>query len=388
MTSIENVCKDCSYKDVHPATPERLPLADILAQHEEIAGSINLDLLNTVPSIMFIVNEYRQIVHANSALIGFLGMESLEGILGVRPGELLKCIHAHDAEDCGTADACRHCGALRAVLGSYSGETTTVEGHILTKLGGMINALNLDVHAVPMTIAGKPYTVVHIKDISVEKAKETMDRLFYHDLLNALQGIVGVSEQLSEEVPEHLREDAIVLQDRSRLLSREVAAHRMLISAENATLDLDLGMTSPMEIIQKTVRLFQGQDIFKGIEIHILPCEESAVLITDLRMLHRVLENLLKNALEASRPGQPVEIGYSLFEERVLFKVWNQAVMKESVQHLIFQRSFSTKGVGRGIGTYGVKLLTENYLQGKASFISSPEKGTCFYIELPLVLKK
>jgi sensor histidine kinase regulating citrate/malate metabolism len=49
----------------------------------------------------------------------------------------------------------------------------------------------------------------------------------------------------------------------------------------------------------------------------------------------------------------------------------------------IFQRSFSTKGTGRGIGTYSVKLLTEKYLQGEVSFISTKEFGTTFYITIP-----
>ena len=33
--------------------------------------------------------------------------------------------------------------------------------------------------------------------------------------------------------------------------------------------------------------------------------------------------------------------------------------------------SFSTKGAGRGLGTYGMKLLTERYLNGSVSFVSS-----------------
>jgi sensor histidine kinase regulating citrate/malate metabolism len=48
----------------------------------------------------------------------------------------------------------------------------------------------------------------------------------------------------------------------------------------------------------------------------------------------------------------------------------------------IFQRSFSTKDRNRGIGTYSVKLVTENYLKGKVSFISNEAEGTIFKVEL------
>jgi sensor histidine kinase regulating citrate/malate metabolism len=54
----------------------------------------------------------------------------------------------------------------------------------------------------------------------------------------------------------------------------------------------------------------------------------------------------------------------------------------------LFQRSFSTKGNGRGIGTYSIKLLTENYLKGKVSFFSNEEEGTVFSIELNKLFPK
>jgi signal transduction histidine kinase len=58
--------------------------------------------------------------------------------------------------------------------------------------------------------------------------------------------------------------------------------------------------------------------------------------------------------------------------------------MPKEVQMQIFQRSFSTKGKGRGIGTYSIKLLTETYLGGKVSFRSEERHGTTFRIDLPL----
>ena len=45
----------------------------------------------------------------------------------------------------------------------------------------------------------------------------------------------------------------------------------------------------------------------------------------------------------------------------------------------IFQRSFSTKGSGRGVGTYSIKLLGEQYLRGRVGFTSSETDGTAFY---------
>ncbi len=70
-------------------------------------------------------------------------------------------------------------------------------------------------------------------------------------------------------------------------------------------------------------------------------------------------------------------------EDHVDFWVHNDGVMPRDVQLQVFQRSFSTKGPGRGLGTYSIKLLTERYLHGRASFTSTPETGTTFSVTYP-----
>jgi signal transduction histidine kinase len=57
--------------------------------------------------------------------------------------------------------------------------------------------------------------------------------------------------------------------------------------------------------------------------------------------------------------------------------------MERQVQLQIFHRYFSTRGEGRGLGTWGMKLLAEEYLGGRVSFSTSPESGTTFSLTLP-----
>ena len=54
-----------------------------------------------------------------------------------------------------------------------------------------------------------------------------------------------------------------------------------------------------------------------------------------------------------------------------------------SIRLQIFQRSFSTKGAGRGLGTYSVKLLSERYLKGAVGFRSTHAEGTRFFARYP-----
>jgi sensor histidine kinase regulating citrate/malate metabolism len=92
---------------------------------------------------------------------------------------------------------------------------------------------------------------------------------------------------------------------------------------------------------------------------------------------------MVKNAFEASSDGDTVTIGSSNNEGHVDLWVHNSAVMPPAIQAQVFQRSFSTKGNGRGLGTYSMKLLGERYLKAKVSFTSSESKGTVFTIRCP-----
>ena len=87
--------------------------------------------------------------------------------------------------------------------------------------------------------------------------------------------------------------------------------------------------------------------------------------MTDKILLQRIIINMLKNALEATSYEGTVRTGIENRGEKIRFWVRNEGVIPHDVQMQIFKRSFSTKGKGRGIGTYSVRLLAENYLKGK-----------------------
>jgi signal transduction histidine kinase len=110
-------------------------------------------------------------------------------------------------------------------------------------------------------------------------------------------------------------------------------------------------------------------------------------IITDRHLLNRILGNMIKNAIEAIKHGETIKIGCrNLNDDTIEFRVHNPGHIQQQNQLQIFRRSFSTKGNGRGLGTYSIKLLGERYLGGKVSFTSSLEKGTTFSLKLPIRL--
>jgi sensor histidine kinase regulating citrate/malate metabolism len=67
--------------------------------------------------------------------------------------------------------------------------------------------------------------------------------------------------------------------------------------------------------------------------------------------------------------------------------VHDAAVMPPAIQLQVFSRSFSTKGSGRGLGTYSIKLISEKYLHGQVSFVSNEKEGTRFTVRYPRAIQ-
>ena len=93
---------------------------------------------------------------------------------------------------------------------------------------------------------------------------------------------------------------------------------------------------------------------------------------------------MIKNAIEASAAGGKVSISCTAGSTVVTFSVHNDGAMDSDIRLQMFRRSFSTKGKGRGTGTYSMKLIGEKYLGGRIWFDSSLRDGTTFFFELKI----
>lgn len=360
-----------------------------VATAEELLQQINLfaeqivvrELIDAIPDIYLILNEQRQIVFANKTILSLVNVEDPATLYGLRPGEALNCIHAETESGCGTTEFCQMCGAVRAILSSLRGKEDIQECRISQRDG---NSLDLQVWATPLFWEGKPYSIFTVKDIAHEKRRKALERIFFHDVLNTAGGLRGISELLVGAPPEELDQLSEMIHDLSIALINEIKTQRELNSAENNELEIHPGMVKVADLLQEVVEAYKNHEVAKGRFIQVSTSEDSLTIISDKTLLWRVIGNMTKNALEACAPGEAVTLGAEAVSNGVEFWVHNPSFMPREVQLQIFQRSFSTKGVGRGLGTYSIKLLSERYLNGVVSFTTSPASGTTFKARYPL----
>jgi len=341
------------------------------------------DLLDAFPTPAVILDHFHQIVAANQWLCGFLSRGEDE-LLGMRIGEALRCVHLADVNgECGTSRFCETCGALEAILDPQRpGGKEVRECTITFETDQGERALDLRVTASSLDL-GATFTVLVLNDISDVRRRAVLEQMFFHDVLNTALGVRNLLEVLPALSDQHRREAAGLAFQLVQYLIEEIVAGKDLAAAERGDLAVHLMSVDASEILKNLCDFFANQPVNRGKEVVVKEISGPCMVTTDKVLLKRVLGNLVKNALEASVEGQEVGLSYQNRGPAV-FRVHNEAAMSEEVRLQVFRRSFSTKSlVGRGIGTYSAKLITERYLGGSLSFTSSEEEGTTFTVTLP-----
>ena len=345
-------------------------------------GPVTLDTIGLPTAVL---NGSREVIYANGGFRELVGARSVEELCGSRPGEILGCLHS--ANGCGESDSCHYCGAAQAIIETQASRQPAVrECHITAAAPDRASAHDLLVRTIPFEIAGSPFVLLTLSDISDQKRRQSLERIFFHDILNTASSFKVYLDLLRRGT-----EDAGRLGIISRLaaisdtLQEEIHGQKLMLSAENGTLQVQRELIDSHAIAAQVIGQVEGLEACKGRRVVIAPFSESFSFVSDDSLVRRVLINMLKNALEASPDGVTVTLGFGKDDaENAGFRVHNPGAIDPHVQERIFSRYFSTKGSDRGMGTWGMRMLAQDYLDGRVSFTSNEETGTMFTFSLPL----
>ncbi len=297
-----------------------------------------LSLCRAVHEPLVILNEDRRVIKANQVLLDLFGLSHESQVLGTT----LDIREPHDFE-------CRE-------------ELVQVDG--------------------------EDYWIVTIADVRHESRRRNLDKVFLHDILNTAGGVQGLSAVMADAEPgdmEHLKDTVKHLADQ---LVEEITAQRDFLAAENGDLIVDPKPVYAGEVARMVVQRYRNDPVTENRRLRVVGESSPVVFRTDPTLLSRVLGNMVKNALEACADKSLVTVDFGRKSGKgkrgeVWFSVHNPGHIPEEIQARIFVRSFSTKGSGRGLGTYGIRLLCERFLAGRVDFHSHPTDGTTFTVTLP-----
>lgn len=234
---------------------------------------------------------------------------------------------------------------------------------------------------------GRSLTAVAGVDTTFEHQRRDLERVFFHEVLNSAECLRGDVASLGCSAFAHDAEVAAFLPTLSELTHRlveEIRAQKDYADAERGDYRPRVTNVDITPLLRDVANGYRAMAQDLSCSIAASPTDSLTSLRTDPVLLKRILGNLVKNALEASAPGDRVTISCRSADNSIHFAVHNPSVIPADIQAGIFRRTVSTKGEGRGTGTFAVKLFAEKYLHGRASFESAQEVGTTFRIQLPI----
>jgi len=207
-----------------------------------------------------------------------------------------------------------------------------------------------------------------------------------HDLRQPLNIISLVLENLtSNGLPEH--QAGLV----SRLKHSVTHFNNLLASVLDVS-RLQEGMIipepkelSPLEVMQQISETCSEQAQRQGVELTIETPGQAVGVSADPELLHRVLQNLVVNALDHSNATR-VSLGSTRVGEQLIFEVTdNGKGMDGATLDQIFApfyRNSRHNDPGLGLGLAIVRELT-GLMGGDCEVTSQPGHGACFRVSLP-----
>ena len=118
------------------------------------------------------------------------------------------------------------------------------------------------------------------------------------------------------------------------------------------------------------------------LELHLIG-EEKEVSI-NAELMSWVLENLIKNSIDAIRGKGKISIELS-WDKTALISIQDSGSgIPKKLHRSVFEAGVTTKKRGWGLGLALAKRIVAQYHGGKLRLLNSSESGTCFEIQLPI----
>lgn len=202
---------------------------------------------------------------------------------------------------------------------------------------------------------------------SLRAREETLAEVS-HDLRNPLSSIVLAAAQLERstervDLAEVVGRRAASIRRAGERMNRLVQDLLDLARAETGRLDLDLGEHTARELLDDAVE--SAAAAMRARKLRVRAAAEPLVVRCDRERVHRILANLISNAVKVSPEQGTIELAACRRDAEVLFTVADEGpgIPPEEQRH-IFERYWRGRdsGVqGVGIGLSIVKTLVERH---------------------------
>ena len=163
-------------------------------------------------------------------------------------------------------------------------------------------------------------------------------------------------------------------------IATEFSSFAKMPSAQNDDFNLS-------EVVTNVYELFRNERA--DVRVTLTQPDEQFVVHADRSHVMRVVNNILKNAIQAIPDERPGNVGAALLydreDNRITVRIEDDGVgITDEMRDKVFVPNFTTKSRGTGLGLAISKKIIEN-AGGRIYFTTEVGVGTVFNIELPVV---
>jgi len=192
-----------------------------------------------------------------------------------------------------------------------------------------------------------------------------------------LQRAVGMADADPHELIKRISSTLIEQIDNLTQIANEFSNFGTLPKGNNEKVILN-------EVVEAIHDLFRKRD---DMDIMLEEPIDDVIVFADKNHLIRILNNLLKNAMQAIPEQKRGRINLRLYtaKSRAIIKVSDNGTgIPPSMRDKVFTPNFTTKSSGTGLGLAISATMLETF-NGKIYFETEENIGTDFYIEIPLM---
>jgi signal transduction histidine kinase len=226
--------------------------------------------------------------------------------------------------------------------------------------------------------------------LEAAKLREEVERITRHDLKSPLDTIIGFPElilmqgNLDEEQAENLR----LIEEAGRRMLTMINRSLDLFKMEQKFYRFEPQEVNVLKIIRKIYREhthgFGLKEITPVLTLEGKEADtETFPVWAEELLCYSMLENLIRNALEASPEGKPLSVNISSKPQNTAcIAIHNYGVVPAEIRGHFFEKYVTYgKEAGTGLGTYSARLMAETQ-EGKISFTTHEEQGTTVFVTL------
>jgi PAS domain S-box-containing protein len=222
----------------------------------------------------------------------------------------------------------------------------------------------------------------------LDKLKEDVSRIIRHDLKSPLSGIIGIPRILrkDENITPRQAEMLKAVEETGQMMLNLIDQSLELYKLESGSYEFHFEEFDVIALLRDVVRTVQmGKEHPVPIRVTIdgrtFDEERSIPMTAERPLIFSMLNNLIKNAVEASE-GKPVIVDMN-FDKGCRFSISNAGEVPKAIQSRFFDK-YATEGKrgGTGLGTYSARLTAEKH-GGSISMQSAAKLGTTVTVVIP-----